>query len=169
MSIKSAIYDMGCQPSPSISAETLLRYSNSTYLLFFAVSSSVNERGLLSDLGIAVLAVKNCVTLKMGYPNDEGLPEHQFYDYGLSKSPVLEIINSPWIKEVLEQKHASARRILSDYSAFKVSEEKKLKRHFIISFCENTFECIASSLIVECYCKTFEDAFTYVISKLNEN
>jgi hypothetical protein len=69
-------FDIGCEPSPSVPAETLLQDGRKTYLLFFAVSKVVEESGYFEDLGVAVLDCKRCATAKFGYPNDEGLPEH---------------------------------------------------------------------------------------------
>ena len=62
-------FDIGCEPSPSVPAETLLADGWKTYLLFFAVSKG-------KDLGVAVLDCDHCVMSKFGYPNDEGLEEH---------------------------------------------------------------------------------------------
>jgi hypothetical protein len=169
MIIKTSVYNIGCQPSPSVSAETLIQDSYRTYLLFFAVSNSVDEKGYLKNLGVAILSIEDCIISKFGYPNNEGLPEHPFFGYGLAKSPVLEITDSLWVKEILEQIDISSHRIRSDDFNRQSSEKKSIKRHFIIALSEATFECIASSLIVERYCETFDEAFSYVVSKLNEN
>jgi hypothetical protein len=169
MIIKSSVYNIGCQPSPSLSAETLIQDSHKTYLLFFAVSNSVDEKGCLKNLGVAILSIEGCIISKFGYPNNEGLPEHPFFEYGLAKYPVLEITNSSWVEEILEQIDTSSRRIRSNGFNCQSSEKKSIKRHFIITLSETTFECIASSLIVERYCETFDEAFSYVVSKLSEN
>ena len=52
-------YDIGCEPSPSVPAETLIQDGWATYLLFFAASKSVNElrdtRSLLATSPFCVL------------------------------------------------------------------------------------------------------------------
>jgi hypothetical protein len=169
MNISVIPHNIGCNPSPSCPAETLLQDGDKTYLLFFAVSNSVDETGYLKDLGVAILLCKDCLISKFGYPNDEGRPEHPLYKYGLAKFPISEIVDSLWTKEVLEQINNSAHRIKSGYFSEEQLVEDSKKRHFIITLKTATFECIASSLVVEHFCETFDDAFNFVISKLNEN
>ena len=104
--------DIGCEPS-SVPAETLLQDGWKTYLLFFAVSKSVDESGNLKDLGVAVLDCQDCVVSRFGYPNDEGLPEHPLYGCGMesAKTSVLEVVESSWAAAVSDQIVASRRRI----------------------------------------------------------
>lgn len=169
MTITLFPYDIGCQPSPSIPAETLLQDSHKTYLLFFAVSNSVDETGFFKDLGVAILECKNCLISKLGYPNDEGLAEHLFFEYGLAKYPISQVNNSPWVSEISEQIDISTHRIGRTHIDRINSRENDKIKHFIITLKETTFECIASSLIIERYCENFEDAFTYAISKLRQD
>src|SRR6478736_4934736 len=101
-------YDIGCEPSPSIPAETLIQNGWKTYLLFFAVSKEADESGHLKDLGVAILDCQDCAMSKFGSPNDEGLIEHPLYAAGIAgaASSVLEVINSSWEREVAEQRLA---------------------------------------------------------------
>lgn len=43
------------------------------------------------------------------------------------------------------------------------------RSHFMITLKEKTFECLASSLVVDHFAESFEDAFTYVIRQFNEH
>ncbi len=85
MTIILQSYDIGCEPSPSISAATLLKFERYTYTLFFAVSKGVNKKtGYLDNLGIAVLRSNGCMVTKCGYPDYGGgdintLPEHPLF------------------------------------------------------------------------------------------
>jgi hypothetical protein len=144
-------YDIGCEPSPSVPAETLLQDGWKTYVLFFAVSKSEDESGYLKQLGVAVVGCWNCLMSKFGYPNDEGLPEHPLYDCGMAAAgtSVLDVVESSWSREVLEQRAASARRILRGHTLNFGPAQDQMQRHFIIKLKEATFECIASSLTVE--------------------
>ncbi|MFM7204753.1 MAG: hypothetical protein ACKO6N_28610, partial [Myxococcota bacterium] len=101
MTQRLVAYSIGCQPSPSVPAETLLQDCCSTFLLFFAVAENVGSSGHLEDLGVVVLEAVGCVMTNFGYPNDEGLPEHPLYHLGLANgSPVKEVADSTWAKEV---------------------------------------------------------------------
>jgi hypothetical protein len=169
MTISIVPYDIGCEPSPSVPAETLLQDGWCTYLLFFAVSKTPNESERLDDLGVAVLKCNNCVISQFGCPNDEGLPEHPLFSaMADSESGVLEVVGSRWCEEIVSQMEASACRIRPDhYDKAWLSGAKP--RHFIILLKERTFECIAESLVVERYADTFGQAFQYVIQRMKEH
>ena len=163
-------YDIGCEPSPSGPAETVIADGWCTYLLFFAVSKTLNPGGKLDDLRVAVLHCDHCVVSQFGYPNDEGFREHPLYNLGLddSGSSVLEIVDSPWSRKVGEQSEASARRIWGDrYDESWLSRSDL--RHFIVALKEATFECIAKSMTVELFAETFEIAMDHVNKKMSEH
>ena len=163
-------YDIGCEPSSSGPAETVIADGWCTYLLFFAVSKQLNANGYLDDLRVAVLHCEHCVMSKFGYPNDEGFPEHPLYEIGLdeSGSSVLEIVDSHWTVEVTDQLEASARRIHGDRYEESWSSRPDL-RHFIVALHEKTFECIAKSMTVELFTETFESAIAHVHGKMSEH
>ncbi len=121
MTTKICTYDIGCMPSPS-SDGTLIDYGErKVYLIFGANSKLLNqETGCYDYLGVAVLSCRDCKVSKFGYPNEDGLPEHPLYKHGIETilfgdyknySSVLEVINSPWSIEVMEQMNTSGRRI----------------------------------------------------------
>ncbi len=165
------IYDIGCRPSPSVPAETVIQDGWATYLLFFAVSTSLDETGHLKDLGVAVVECRHCSVSKFGYPNDEGRPEHPLYALGLgtARSPVLEILGSVWAREVHEQTLASTRRIWGGRKSSWEPGKSDPSRHFVVLLKEKTFECVASELSVELFAKDFGEAFEYVYRKLLEH
>jgi hypothetical protein len=164
-------YDIGCELSPSAPAETLLQDGWKTYLLFFAVSKTVGQSSYLQDLGVAILDCQDCHISQFGYPNDEGLPEHPLYCCGIAeaRTSVLEVTESTWADDVSNQMLASARRIWSGRGTnWQWARDRKL-RHFMITLKEATFECLASALVIERFCSTFQEAFDHVIGKLNEH
>ena len=164
-------YDIGCEPSPSVPEETVIQDRRATYLLFFAVSKSVDETGYLKDLGVAVVECKHCSAAKFGYPNDEGRPEHPLYDLGLgaAESSILEVVGSTWAQEVLQQKIASSQRIWGGRNSTWKPAQGEPPRHFIILLKEKTFECRASELSIECFAKDFREALQHVQRKLSEH
>lgn len=163
-------YDIGCEPSPSVPAETLLQDGWKTYLLFLAVSKTVQETGYLKDLGVAIVECVNCSSAKMGYPNDEGLPEHPLWNHGLSdiESSVIEVAGSSWSAELRDQREQSAKRIWGGrgMSWTPMTESDK---HFVVTLKEATFECIAEELTVVEYVRDYDAAFAYVLSEFKKH
>jgi hypothetical protein len=164
-------YDIGCEPSPSVPAETVFQDGWKTYLLFFAVSKAVGQSGYLDNLGVAILDCHHCVMAKFGYPNDEGLPEHPLYRCGMAGagSSVLEVVDSAWAAEVDEQRVASAHRIWGGRGIAPDWVKDCKSRHFVVTLKEKSFECLASSMAVERFCPTFDKATKFVMTKLAEN
>jgi hypothetical protein len=166
MNQRIALYNIGCEPSPSIPAETLLQDGMEAFLLFFAVSKEVSASGYLDDLGVAVLECVGCAATKFGYPNDEGLPEHPLYSLGLADAPssVLEVVGSTWAKEVDDQLRESCIRIRGNVGA----QGGGCLRHFVVCLKERTFECLAQELVVNRFTLGFPEAFAYVQSRFSE-
>ena len=140
-----------------------------TYLLFFAVTQTVQENGYLKDLGVAVLECVNALSAKMGYPNDEGLPEHPLWNEGLAdiESSVVEVTGSQWLADICDQRHRSAKRIWGG-RGMKWAPSTESSKHFVITLKEVTFECIAEGLTVVEYAGSFDAAFEYVISEFKQ-
>ena len=161
-------YDIGCEPSPSIPSEILIQDGWHTFLLFFAVSKDVNEKGFLDDLGVVILECVSCAMTKFGYPNDEGMPEHPLYENGINniETSIIRVSNSQWLEEVDKQMSASTKRIWGERDTKSTIEKASSLNHFIITLKELTFECLASDLHVVKYVKTFDEAITYVHGKL---
>jgi hypothetical protein len=165
MTTRVCPYDIGCEPSPSVPVETVLQDGWCTFLLFFAFSKEYHY------LGVAVVACRGCAMSKFGYPNDEGEPEHPLYNFGMAgaTTAVLEVIESPWAAEVFQQKLASARRIWGERGMDWEWAKNQICRHFIVTMKEATFECIPSSLVVEGFFTTFDEAIAHVIRKFKEH
>jgi len=163
-------YDIGCEPSPSVPAETLLQDGWKTYLLFWAVGKAARGSGGLDDLGVAVMDCRDCAMSRFGYPNDEGLPEHPLYAAGLGSAgtAVVEVLDSAWAAEVAEQRLASARRIWGGRGMDWGWARNRTHRHFVVTFKEATFECIASELVVERFCATFDAAYAQVLAEFRK-
>ena len=158
-------FDLGCEPSPSVPAETVLQDGWSTFLLFFAVSRGKNERGKLDDLGVAVVNCDGCVQSKFGYPNDEGQLEHRLYTQELSKrgESVFEVLNSKWALEVKSQMKESAVRIWGQRNMLDQVNTDAEIRHFVVFLKEATFECLSTRLVVDRFCGSFAEAQEYVL------
>lgn len=74
-----------------------------------------------------------------GPPNDEAFRGHPLYGKGLRPYSAVEVCNSPWI-EALEKMNSV--HPYHDKVRFLAN-----KRHFVLSFHDTTFECIAESYV----------------------
>ena len=171
MTLSLKPYDIGCEPSPSVPAETLIQDGWSTYLLFFAVSKIKDESGYLKDLGVAVLECAGCSSATFGYPNDEGLLEHPLCGLGMGKidSSVIEVSGSSWAQEVAKQRQKSAERIWGGRNTTWKPTPLMPQKHFILPLKEKTFECLANDLKVVIFAKTFQEAIEYVNQNLSKH
>lgn len=154
-------------------AETLLQDGRNAFLLFWAVSKEVDPKsGYLKDLGCAVLECENVLSTRFGYPNDEGLPEHPFYEMGLKdlNTSIAVTSDSAWRSELIQQANASADRIWGDREiASKKPREDSGYHHFIICLKECTFECIATGLKVVRFSPDFKTGSDFVMQRFDQH
>src|SRR6266571_5983295 len=108
--------DLGVQPSPSAYDQLIIQGMGAMHVLFDAITTKKGRDGRYEDRGIAAVECVACTMTKYGYPNDEGRPEHSLWSQGLSEcqSSIVEVCDSPWLKEVFDQMTQSARRIWRD-------------------------------------------------------
>ncbi len=140
-----------------------------TFLLFFAVSEEISALGFLEDLGVAVIECEDCTSAKMGYPNDEGLPEHPFYPDGLADgAAAYSVSESAWLADVETQVKNSRDRIWGG-RGMNPTFSKRQQFHFIVPLKEGTFECLAGGLQLRGYFPTFDEAFNYVLERFREH
>jgi hypothetical protein len=90
-----------------------------------------------SNEPLAVLRFPLCHIFKFGYPNDEALPGHPLYSKGLSYYGLFEVLNSSWHKTLDEQNLVSFPN---------PQPSPTRSRHFVVTFHDSTFECIADRM-----------------------
>ena len=129
-------YDLSCLPEAAVSGAVLLESEQSSYLTFNAMKE--NELGDREDYGTAIVKLISPIKTTFGQPNDEALRGHPLYDKGLSGYNVCKVLNSKWRESII-----TCNRI-----AFPENEEWPM-RHFIISFHDSCFECLATDLEVK--------------------
>jgi len=105
---------------------------------------------------IALVEFKGCYSYKFGGCNDEVLHGHPLYEHGLEAYDMHEIKNSKWIKE--------QEKINSVHPCFEQSEWN-LRKHYIFTFHDDIFECIADDYTVQIYQGGIKD----VLKIANEN
>jgi hypothetical protein len=135
-------------PEAAVSEPVLIQTDNTTILTFSAERPMPN--GKREDAGHGIIEFDLCSLTKFGYPNDEAMPGHPLYERGLSHYGVFEVCNSTWVKLMTEQNRVAFPRT-----------PHSTERHFIITFHDSTFECIArglrASLSTKPYAEIFED------------
>jgi hypothetical protein len=161
---------VGCHPEAAVSGAVLLQSDNAVFLLFNAMSDETNSQGRYEDVGAAVINFTHCKLTRFGGPNDEGLPEHPLYHKGLAQHgySICEVVNSSWAAEVMERAKKSARRIWGDRFQHAYKDRKWTTRHFIITFHDSTFECLADDLILSIHKDPFPQIVEAITHKMAE-
>ena len=102
----------------------------SLYVIFWALL----EDGAGED--IYTIKFNGVSQYKFGTPNDENITGHPYHSLGLGRYAFYEVLHSDWTKGL--------KKINSGHSKFDERTWDK-KRHFIITFRDETFECVADS------------------------
>jgi len=76
----------------------------------------------------------------LGWPNDEALSAHPLYGRGLRPYDAFEVIDSSWKATIIAANRAHPLHRDEHFAA---------DRHFIMTFHDETFECIARTVEVE--------------------
>lgn len=106
---------------------TLLQSDQRTFLLF-----------LLSDDDeqVGKIEFELCLSTSFGVPGDETFEGHPLHGSGFEPYKTMQVINSPWIKQLRETDSLHSRHDPTSFGSAK---------HFIFPFHDTTFECIARS------------------------
>lgn len=139
-------YDIGWVPEAAVSEPVLLQTEYSVFLTFSAFSHSLH--GGRADVGYGIVEFDSCSLTMFGYPNDEAITGHPLYEKGLRAYGIYEVRNSSWVKLKTEQ-----NRI-----AFPNTPDST-QRHFIFTFHDSSFECIASGLRATLSTKPYSEIF----------
>jgi hypothetical protein len=145
--------DLGYTPEAAVSGAVLVQSERSTFLTFNAMR--LRDDGYRVDAGTALVEFPFCIITQFGYPNDEALPGHPLYAFGLKDYGygIFEVLNSSWRKRIDDQNRISFPR-LESYT--------KRSRHFIITFHDSTFECLARDIQLEIIGEPYERVFARI-------
>ncbi len=75
----------------------------------------------------------------MGPPNDESLHTHPLYARGLRFYAAFEVVNSSWLAEAQARNRRHPQHRDDAWTG---------RRHFVITFHDETFECLATGYVV---------------------
>ncbi len=145
--------DLGCVPEAAISGAVLVQTEHSTFLTFNAMRKVGQRR---ERAGTALVEFRFCECTQFGYPNDEALPGHRLYSSGLGGYGIFEVLNPSWPKR-LEQQNRVAYPDRELYSS---------PRHFIITFHDSTFECLADDIALEVIDEPYAQVFERITRRV---
>jgi len=153
--------DVGA-PSPMIvcdEAHLLLAYLVNEQHCAWESDSVLNLSGETGE-HIAIVTLHHPTAHMFGLPNDETLSGHPLYSRGLRWYSVWEVQASSWIHQfervnAVHEQH-SPQRFLAN------------KRHFIFTFHDSTFECIAHGFTYKVVRASFSDAIMKMAETLHQ-
>lgn len=147
--------DLGIVPEAAVSGALVLQSESSTFVTFNAMRADGHGRRV--DAGTAVIEFRRCLLSRFGLPNDEALPGHPLARLGLKAYGAFEVLNSSWRAEAEAQNRVCFPA--TDYSEV---------RHFILTFHDSSFECLAVGLdvrLVEAH-GTFRREFDALVDRV---
>jgi hypothetical protein len=123
-------------PQSSVGAPipVILAAENTTVIAYYTQEDQIDFEG--ENEPIAIVTFKSCRSTLFGPPNDEAFSGHPLYSRGLKPYSSYIIQNSSWIRKYIEMNSVHpyhTPQLFEDYN------------HFILSFHDSTFECIAES------------------------
>ncbi|QDU47118.1 hypothetical protein Mal52_56460 [Symmachiella dynata] len=143
--------DLGVRPEAAISGAVLIQTESRCYLIFNASNLDVDGRAAQ-----AIAEFKYPRNTRFGAPNDEALSGHPLYGRGLQPYDAFEVINSRWLVEELRQNQVAFPNY--EFSC----------RHFIFTFHDSSFECLAEDLSVTVDERPFDQIWHDLYAKVNE-
>src|SRR5690606_37185003 len=102
--------------------------------------TSVRVVSYTTERPIAIVEFAVCYDLMFGAPNDEAFQGHPLANRGLDPYGAFEVQNSSWIRQ-LER--------MNSVHPYHKPERFWTRRHFIFTFHDSTFECVADGFQVE--------------------
>jgi hypothetical protein len=143
--------DLGVRPEAAISGGVLIQTETKCYLLFNVSGPPVDNR-----VPQAIVEFDGPIKTQFGLPNDEALIGHPLSNSGLSAYDAFEVLNSRWLAAELRRNQV----------AFPDCEFTC--RHFIFTFHDSSFECLASDLKVTVDSRPFEQIWRDFFPKVDE-
>lgn len=120
-------------PSP-----TILSNDNELFIAFYAGKKSSStipqERNTVYDTGVFALKFKVYLKYMFGLPGEETIRGHPYSKLGMKSYSFYELKNSDLIKSLQDIEKAHPK-----YNA----DKWKMYKHFILTFHDNMFECVA--------------------------
>ncbi len=152
--------DVEWRPEAAVSGPFLLQTDRSCFLNFNGLQHNSRSGSLFDDetnfFGFKVtIEFEICQITKFGYQNDEAIEGHPLYSKGLRAYDIFRVENSEWIKSIERQNQVN----------FPNTDYKSLQ-HFIFTFHDSTFECIAIGLKATLSEKPFKELAESLLGRI---
>ena len=141
----------------------VLSSDSELYIIFYSaedkdgMTEDIVQRDSVDDKGVTIVQFNRVLSYKFGSPNDETFTGHPLYKKGLKIYVAQYLSESPWIDELV--------KIDSIHPYHNPSKFKDYK-HYIFSFHDKTFECIAQGYKAKYKNMKMYDAAVSVLQEL---
>ncbi len=123
---------------------------NKTFVVFFGTLTQDHET---RDLNTVMIEFTGCIKSSFGLPNNEILHGHPYYSLGLRSYGFYEIENSDLLMQIIEMQSLHAEFDLGKWKFYK---------HYIITFHDELFECIAREFFVSRGDRHYQQLFNII-------
>ncbi|QDU25829.1 hypothetical protein ETAA8_09010 [Anatilimnocola aggregata] len=106
---------------------------------------------------LGLVEFENCVSAKLGAPNDEVIEGHPLNGKGLEPYRAQRVVNSRWLREI--------EAINSVHRMYRPESWHDLN-HYVFWFHDSTFECIARSFRVETHRTSMKELLKVMLERL---
>jgi len=142
-------FDIGFVPEAAVSEPAFFQTERASLLTFSAMRQMPEWRR--EDAGYGLVEIIYCFASTFGAPGDEDLERDPLYSKGLGAYGVYEIVNSSW------------KRALCEHGGlYFPGTPSPTQRHFVFTFHDSTFQCIASNLRGITIARPFENVLAEV-------
>ena len=148
---------------PGAPMPKVLSSDTELYLIFYPATEDENisdipiARNSIGDKGVCIVRFRQALSHKFGSPSDETLMGHPLYKEGLAPYTAQYLDKSPWIEELVKTDSIHPYHTPSKFKEYK---------HYILSFHDNTFECVAQGYDMRYQNKDLYDVAVSVLQEL---
>lgn len=145
-------------PSPLIIAN-----DDELYLTFYIANEGYqhldipHQRSESNDIGICILKFKSYLKYTFGAPSNETIGGHPYYKLGMRSASFYELEGSDLVKQL--------QNIANVHPYYK-PERWSLYKHYIVTFHDNMFECVAQEFVMELQNKTLNSQATVILEAI---
>lgn len=144
-------------PSP-----TIISNDSELYIAFYAnkksISTTPQERNTIYDTGIFALKFNVFLKYMFGLPGEETIQGHPYSKLGMKPYSFFELKNSDLIKSLQD-----IEKIHPNYNP----EKWKIYKHYILTFHDNMFECIAQNFEIREENTSLYNQATVILNELS--
>lgn len=139
----------------------VLSSDSELFVIFYSpqelIDNEIRQRNSVDDRGVSVLRFSRVLSYKFGFPNDEVFSGHPYYKYGLKLYKAQCIEGSSWVNNLID---------INSIHPYHNSEKFNSYRHYLLSFRDNTFECLAQGYEIKHYNQSMFDVGLSVLQEL---